>query len=137
MNALGPKKIIDLDILPEHKWQIETEALHLYHDKLWRYEQAGCVICVECERKDAHGQTLSMADDPGQFICLTHGKLEEITYSITRMVTVKIGDVERTGVQSVSDAILIPVEMDTEERDELLDRLITAAAESEVDPDLD
>lgn len=135
MSVAGPKKVIDLDLLPESEWKIEPEALHLYNNKLWRHEKAGCVLCVECERNDAHGQTLSATDSPHQFICLTHGLLEEIPYCITRNVIVKIGSYERTGTQNFNDFILMPIDMDQDEREELLDRLISAAAESESAPD--
>lgn len=137
MAITGPKKIIDLDVLPEGDWKIETGALHLYHDKLWKYEQTGCVLCAECERGDAHGQTLSSISDSKQFLCLTHGILEEVKYTITRQVTVKIGEFERTASQSIEDAVLMPVDMEQDERNEILDRLVSAATESEMDPEMD
>lgn len=136
MQMSKPREIVDLDLLQESSWQIKPDAWHLYHGKLWRHEQTGCVLCVECERNDAHGQTLQLVDDERQRICLTHGALEEVAYSITRKVIIKIGVEEREVVQSITDALLIPADLDPEERDELLDRLISAAAESEADPDL-
>lgn len=132
----GPRKIIDLDGTPESDWKVEPQAAHLYAGKLWASEVAGCVLCVEAERHDAKGQTLRDTDDDHKFICLTHGALEEVPFSIKREFVIKIGEFEKTGVQEVNDVILIPKNLTTEEKESLYARLVDAAADVEQKEDL-
>jgi hypothetical protein len=135
-NMSGPKKIIDLDSTPEHQWRVEPQATHIYSGRLWASEVAGCVLCVEAERSDAKGQTLRDNDDEHAFVCLTHGLLEEVPFSIRRDFSITIGPFVKTGFQEVTDVILIPKNLSGEERQGLYERLVQAAADAESKDDL-
>lgn len=135
-NMSGPKKIIDLDSTPETQWKVEPNSTHIYHGKLWASEVAGCVLCVEAERNDAKGQTLRDADDEHSFMCLTHGPLEEVPFTVRRDFEIKIGDFVKSGSQAVTDVVLIPKSLSAEERQDLYSRLVDAAGEAEEQDDL-
>ena len=137
MNHMsGPKKIIDLDGTPESLWKVDPKALHIHGNKLWALEVAGCVLCVEAERSDVRGQTFRSSDDEHTFMCLTHGALEEVQFSIKRDFTINIGKFQRVGHQEVKDVILIPKSLSEEERQEIFSRLVDAAASEEQKADL-
>lgn len=126
----GPRKIIDLDSVCEEEWKVDTSAVHLFQSQLWTHLQIGCVLCVEAERADPKGQTLQSSDGKSR-ICLTHGPLVEVGYSIRRDVVIKLGHLERRGERVFSDVVLIPSQLSDAERNALLERLIDVAAEEE------
>ena len=132
----GPREIIDLDNTPEQDWKVDERARHIRGGELWELELAGCVLCVEAERSDAKGQTLRRSDDDHCFICLTHGPLDEVPFSIRRDFVVRIGNFTRTGNQEVNDVVLIPKSMSENERQDLYGRLVDAAASEEQKVDL-
>ena len=124
----GPRKILELDGNPKSRWKLESGALHLFEGKLWAWEVAGCIIC--CESNDAEDQTLCREEDGGEhFHCLRHGHLDKVEYAITRLCTVRIGDVEREFRDIESDFLLFPKEMDEEDRAKLTQALIAEAQE--------
>ncbi len=131
MNRMsGPRKIIDLDLTPESEWEVDDKALHLYLSQLWSHVTTGCVLCVESDRTDAKGQTLRSVENETS-LCLTHGELDEVPYTITRDYLVKFGNVERRGRQEYSDMVLIPKSMPELDRINLIERLLEVAAEEE------
>lgn len=126
----GPRKIIDLDTTPADAWVIDAGAVHLYSNELWTHLPVGCVLCVEAERNDAKGQSLQSQDGSCQ-ICLTHGRLEAVPYSITKDVTIQIGGITKSGKQVFNDTLLIPSSLSPDARRELFDHLINVAEEEE------
>lgn len=117
----GPRKIIDLDSTPRTRWSLSDAALHIYQDKLWHWEKIGCVMCAESDINDQQAQTLRSEDDENVFVCLTHGKLEEIDVEIKREYTIRIGNQTRSGGKVThTDAVLFPVEMAAEERERII-----------------
>lgn len=118
----GPRKIIELDESVDSA-RVETGAVHLWKDKLWRLEAVGCVLCVE----DEDSVTLSEVDDEGKCHCSIHGELAEVPYVMAKTWTVRIGDVQEEGSDRVEDSMLFPVSMSTEERDVLVRKYLEDA----------
>lgn len=131
MTMTGPRKIIDLDGIPESKWKIEDGATHLYNQKLWTKENAGCVLCVEAEREDPRGQTLKSHDDDHVAVCLTHGPLDEVQFTVSREFKIKIGEIERNGIETINDVVWIPKSLPPDERQNLLERLADFSSQVE------
>jgi hypothetical protein len=124
----GPRKILELDGNPKSRWKLESGALHLFEDKLWAWEIAGCILCAE--QNDAEHQTLCRDEgEEEHFHCLHHGPLDKVGYAITRLCTVRIGDVEREFRDVEEDYLLFPREMSEEERAKLTQALIAEAQE--------
>ncbi len=126
----GPRKFTSLDDTPEDDWRIEAGVVYAYKSRLWTPIDTGCVLCVEAERSDPKGQTLSDIHGVGH-MCLTHGELESIPYKIQRDVTITFGHIERKGQQTIEDVVLIPLSMPSEEKVSLIERLISMADEDE------
>jgi hypothetical protein len=127
----GPTKIIELDGKPRSKWRIEEGAMHLWEGKLWRKDVVGCVLCVEQEGNDYI--TFARTDDDGaeHCHCVEHGPLDEVKYSMVKQYTVTIGGVVREGEEVVNDSMLFPASMSTEEKDELINKLLDEADREE------
>lgn len=127
----GPTKIIELDGKERSKWRIEEGAMHLWEGKLWRKDVVGCVLCVEQEGNDYI--TFSRTDDDGveHCHCVEHGPLDEVPYSMVKQYTVTIGGVVREGEEVVKDSMLFPASMSTEEKDELINKLLDEADREE------
>jgi hypothetical protein len=124
----GPRKILELDGNPKSRWKLESGALHLFEDKLWAWEIAGCILCAE--ENDAEHQTLCREDEKEEhFHCLHHGSLEKVSYAITRLCTVRIGDVEREFRDVEEDYLLFPSKMSEEERTKVTHAMIAEAQE--------
>lgn len=120
----GPRKIIDLDTTPTAK--LNDAALHLRQGKLWHWERVGCVMCASADSSDYMSQTLREDGDDLNFICLTHGKLEEVEVKVERAFTITIGAVTRTGSKITTDVVLFPVTMDPDERERIIGQMFDA-----------
>ena len=125
----GPRKILELDGNPKSRWRLDTTALHLFEGKLWAWEVAGCILCAEMD--DSGHQTLCREDDDGvaHHHCLEHGSLDQVPYSITRLCTVKIGNVEREFKDTEEEYLLFPSDMEPEARTKLTEAMIQEAQE--------
>lgn len=132
----GPAKIIELDGIPSKNWKLEQNAVHLWNGKLWRKEPVGCVLCVEEEGSD-HA-TLTHTDDNGveSFVCMEHGSLDEVRYSMRKRYSIMIGDVIRDGEEEFNDTILFPRIMAGMDRNELINRLLNEAEQAQIDSDV-
>ena len=128
----GPRKIVDFDGTPQDRWAIDRNAVHLYKSKLWTHITTGCALCVEADRTDVMGQTLQSSEDEHVTVCLTHGPLDEIKYSIRRDVTITIGDQSRVGHQNIDDVILVPACLQGESRDALIAKLVEYVSVDEI-----
>jgi len=105
--------------------------MHLWEGKLWRKDVVGCVLCVEKEGPDH--TTFARTDDDGveHCACVEHGPLDEVNYEMVKKYTVTIGGVVREGEEVVKDSMLFPASMSTEEKDELINRLLDEADREE------
>jgi len=119
----GPKKIIDLDQLPEERWKVEENALHLHGSRLWRVEKSGCMVCIKNGATGTMAQTLR-ADDAREFECLTHGELEEIPLKITRKYHVVLGPLHKEAEEKYEDSVLMPKAIPEEQKLKLLEELM-------------
>lgn len=127
----GPTKIIELDGKERSKWRVEEGAMHLWEGKLWRKDVVGCVLCVEKEGNDH--VTFARIDDDGaeHCHCVNCGPLDEVSYSMVKQYVVTIGGVVREGEEVVKDSMLFPASMSTEEKDELINKLLDEADREE------
>lgn len=104
--------------------------MYAWNRRLWRVEQVGCVLCVEHD-DDAH-RTLTTVDAWSQrFVCLVHGELCEVPYSMRKVFTVRVGDVTREGEETLDDSMLFPADMTLAARHALIEKLLDEAVEEE------
>lgn len=127
----GPSKIIELDGKERSKWRVEEGAMHLWEGKLWRKDVVGCVLCVEEEGNDYITFSRIDKDEVEHCHCVTHGALDEVKYEMVKQYTVTIGGVVREGEERVEDSMLFPASMSTEEKDELINKLLDEADREE------
>lgn len=127
----GPRKIIDLDGVPLHKWRLENGAMHVFKGRSWSKEPVGCILCIE--EKGPEHSTLSYEDASGkeQFLCMTHGDLEEVPYSSVKTYTFRIGNIVRENEVKLEDSMLFPRSMSAKERDELITSMMDEEEEAE------
>lgn len=131
-RPLRPLRLIDLDNIPLSEWPISVDAAYSYRGGLWLRENTGCVCC--CELEGPEHVTLCRIDDENgaeHFLCMTHGELVEVPFTMNKVYTIKIGDVLREGEESLDDTMLFPAEMTLGERNALVERLLDEAAVAE------
>ncbi len=108
--------------------RVFREYAYSWKGRLWTVEDVSCVKCVENEESC----TLATQDSGiEEFHCQLHGPLDEVKYVMVKRYTVTIGVVVRSGEEIVSDSMLFPASMSTEERDELINRLLDEADREE------
>lgn len=131
-HSMRPRRVVELDGIPIASWPVEDEgAVFLWQGRLWSKEKVGCVLCTE--RDGPEFVTLCTADEHGkeQFHCIEHGELVEIPFSMSKLYTIKIGDVLREGEESLNDTMLFPAEMVLVARNELIESLLDDAERQE------
>jgi hypothetical protein len=126
----GPTRVVELDGVPRARWQLADDTVYLWNGALWRKELVGCVLCIE-HTDDDHA-TLSKLDD-SMIVCLEHGALTQVAYSMKKVYTISIGAVTREGEEIVNDTMLFPAEMTLAEQNELSERLLDEAQREEDD----
>jgi len=125
-RALQP--VIELDEVPRSQWRFEHGPRYLWNHRLWTVEKVGCVLCVE----DDNAATLSTVDGgPPLFLCMEHGALCEVPYAVRKVYTVRIGDIEREGEETLDDSMLFPAEMTLGHRNTLIEKLLDEAQQEE------
>jgi hypothetical protein len=131
LKMTGPTKIIELDGIPSKNWKLDSNAVHLWEGKLWRKEKVGCVLCVEKEGPEHSTLCHANAEGVESFHCMEHGELSAIPYNMKKVYTITIGDVVREGEEELEDVMLFPRGMDLTARNELINRLLDEAHNSE------
>lgn len=125
-----PSKIVELDGVPRARWRIEADVVYLWNQRLWRKEPVGCVLCFEHD-DDVH-PTLSTLDD-SMCVCLEHGALTQIAYSMKKVYTITLGGISREGEETLNDTMLFPAEMTLAEQNALIERLLDEAQVAEAE----
>ncbi len=132
----GPRKSVELDDKPEQSWPLDSNAVHLWKGKLWKWEQIGCILCIEDE--GIPHETLSSAEgEETEYCCMTHGPLDCIEYSMEKKYKVTLGGISRDGFETITDSMLFPQSMSDKEKTDLINRLLDEIEEDEAEDDED
>ena len=117
--------MVDVDDLPRDRWPIDGSAILVLRGRRFTVEKVGCCLCVEQEGSF----TLCHADAAGveSFLCMEHGELVAVPYSMKKVYTITIGDVVREGEELLEDSMLFTEEMTLVARNELINRLLDEA----------
>lgn len=126
----GPRKIIELDGKPEQTWQLDSSAVHLWKGRLWKWEVVGCICCIE-EEGIPHETLSTVEGDETEYVCMTHGPLVKVPYTMRKDFRVTLGGITRTGFEEISDAMLFPTSMSEDEKSALINRILDEIEEDE------
>jgi len=140
----GPRKIIDLN--PDETPQLKLGVAYQYRGRIWQTEKIGCVQCLDDYEQEAKAnededagerprRTLSYADEGGNehFLCMKHGPIESVNYSIVKKYEIVIGDFRREDEVRLDDIMLFPVSMVGEEREAFIMRMLDEQEEYEAE----
>ena len=104
----------------------DANITFIIHGRRWIWEPTGCVLCAT-----KSGLTFHNPDDYSEVFCLRCGALELVKFTMIKAFTLTIGDIVRTGTETISDEFCVPMTLVGKEREELIQNILDDAEEEE------
>ena len=118
------KRMIDVDHLPREYWPLDESTTLVWNRMAWNIEPVGrCASCADLDRPT----TIASTDDESRsiYFCVIHGWLIEIPCRISKHIEIKLADLGvRDGYYVNADIVLIPANIEPEQRRSLLENLL-------------